>query len=390
MNKGLKLLLSAGLGAAAMYYFDSAHGRYRRAVARDGLARASRQAQHELDAARRDARNRARGLAARLRSVFDVQSPDDTVLMARVRACLGRVVSHPGSIHVQANDGVVELTGLILRDEVPLLMSCVRRVPGVADVHNALEVHAEPGRVPGLQGNPPRRTGQHSELMQARWSPAVRVTAALAGAVMALRGLGRHGAARTLTAQAGPLLVARAVTNVQIRRLFGIGEPAHWVEVHKHLRIQAPVEKVFELWNDFDNLPSLMIHVLRVRRLDTDRWHWTVGGPRGLPMEFDVRVTEHEPNRLLAWHSEPGAFMEHAGRVQFLDNGDGSTSVLVTMAYTPVGGILGHALAWLAGADPKHHMDQDLLRVKTFLETGKRPHDAAVPITRLADKRALP
>jgi hypothetical protein len=36
-------------------------------------------------------------------------------------------------------------------------------------------------------------------------------------------------------------------------------------------------------------------------------------------------------------------------------------------------------VATLFGADPKAEMDADLLRMKTMIETGRRPHDAARP-----------
>jgi uncharacterized membrane protein len=69
--------------------------------------------------------------------------------------------------------------------------------------------------------------------------------------------------------------------------------------------------------------------------------------------------------------------VQHAGRVFFHDNGDGSTTVEIQMVYNPVVGAIGHAVAWLLGADPKRQMHDDLLRMKTFLETGKPPRDAA-------------
>ena len=51
--------------------------------------------------------------------------------------------------------------------------------------------------------------------------------------------------------------------------------------------------------------------------------------------------------------------------------------MLVTMSYTPPAGALGHAVARLFGADPKSGLNDDLLRMKVFLETGRRAHDAA-------------
>ena len=47
------------------------------------------------------------------------------------------------------------------------------------------------------------------------------------------------------------------------------------------------------------------------------------------------------------------------------------------MSYSPPGGALGHAVAKFFGADPKSEMDEDLMRLKAALETGKTPRDAA-------------
>jgi uncharacterized membrane protein len=47
------------------------------------------------------------------------------------------------------------------------------------------------------------------------------------------------------------------------------------------------------------------------------------------------------------------------------------------MSYTPPAGVVGHAVAKLLGSDPKSQLDQDLMRLKSTLETGKAPRDAA-------------
>ena len=69
MNDALKLLLTAGLGATAMYYFDPARGRYRRAMVRDQLVHASHKAQRGIGVIGRDTRNRLLGSAAQMRSI---------------------------------------------------------------------------------------------------------------------------------------------------------------------------------------------------------------------------------------------------------------------------------------------------------------------------------
>jgi uncharacterized membrane protein len=47
------------------------------------------------------------------------------------------------------------------------------------------------------------------------------------------------------------------------------------------------------------------------------------------------------------------------------------------MSYNPPAGVVGHAVASLFGRDPKQDLDADLMRMKSFIETGVAPHDAA-------------
>ncbi len=80
---------------------------------------------------------------------------------------------------------------------------------------------------------------------------------------------------------------------------------------------------------------------------------------------------------MLAWRTEGDAAVQHGGVVRFIGNDDGTTTVDVKLAYNPPGGVPGHVVARLLGADPRHQMDDDLLRMKTFLETGRAPRYAA-------------
>lgn len=381
MNNTLKLLLSTGLGAATMYYFDPSRGRYRRALVRDQVVHQGHKARHGVDVVGRDTRNRTVGFVARLQSLLDRGQPDDVVLVERVRSCLGRMVSHPHSIKVEAKDGVVTLSGPILEDEVPLLIDCALGVPGVRDFRNELDVRAEPGSVPGLQGSPRQRPGTRASFMQENWSPTARALAGLAGLLAVFQGFGQRDIAGKIVGSAGLMVLIRAITNLEMRRLFGIGVPRHAVDVQKTIRIHAPVEEVFRLWDNYENFPLFMRHVRQVHRIQTgedkERWRWTVTGPTGTELQFDSVLVGREENKLLAWRSEGGSFVQHAGRIRFQSNDDGSTTAEVRMVYNPVAGAMGHAIAWLLGADPKHQMDDDLLRMKSYLETGKLPRDAA-------------
>src|SRR5690606_32689050 len=145
------------------------------------------------------------------------------------------------------------------------------------------------------------RSGRRSAFMQQNWSPTARAIGGLAGIAATLWGLNRRGGA--LVSGAGLVLLGRALTNLELRRLFGLGDQSFAVNVQKSIRIQAPIETVYRVWTDFEQMPSFMKHVVHVRPLRSregeheDRWRWTVQTPGGFQFTFDSVVTERDENR---------------------------------------------------------------------------------------------
>jgi hypothetical protein len=151
MNKNFSLLTGFALGAAFMYALDPGAGRRRRALVKDRFTRIAHKAGDGLDAAARDWSNRAAGSVAEARRRFRSDQPADDVLVERVRAELGRIISHPRAIDVEARNGTVRLCGPILTHEVSSLLRTVESVPGVRNIDNQLEPHDQPGNIPSLQ-----------------------------------------------------------------------------------------------------------------------------------------------------------------------------------------------------------------------------------------------
>ena len=179
----------AAVGAGAMALLDPGQGAYRRSLIRNQLVRASHKTAAGLDALARDAANRARGVAAEARSAMRRDLVGTRKLEQRVRAELGRVVSHPRAIHVTASDdGCVFLTGPILRQEADQVIAAVRSVRGVCDVEDRLDRHDSPAGVPSLQGGR-TRPGRRSALLQESWSPTTKALVCMAGTALAA-GLG--------------------------------------------------------------------------------------------------------------------------------------------------------------------------------------------------------
>ena len=372
-----KLIMAAGIGAGLMYILDPQAGRRRRVHLRDKILRGKHVTSDAMDTTARDLRNRSLGFIAQMRSFLTREEAEGAVLVERVRSQMGGSVSHPGAIHVEATDSKVILSGDILAAEVNELLKRVRSVRGVHEVENRLSVHEEPGNIPSLQGTPSRRrTGKRFELLQSNWSPAARLLTGMAGGSLTLLGIMRSRGLSKMTAMtSGLTLLARAVTNTELRELLGLGSTDRWVDIRKTIRIDAPVESVFETMSNPENFPHFMKNVQKVERTGEDRYHWRVSGPGGVPVEWDSMMTSITKNEELAWKTESGSTVEHEGRIRFHANPDGTTTLEVHLRYNPMAGKVGHVVASLFGSDPKSQMDEDLLRAKSYIETGRESRD---------------
>jgi len=367
----------AVVGVALMYFLDPNSGRRRRARTRDKVVHAARLVNEGAKVTARDTVHRAQGAWAEAKRLFNPEEElGDEALAGRVRAALGRMVSHPHAIEVTAGGGHVTLMGPILSYEVRPLLKAVRRVAGVRAVSDQLTVYNEPGDVPALQGGEPR-TGERFELLQENWSPTARVAVGGVGAALMLAATQARGALSALLGVSGGALVARAATNRDMASLLGFG--SRGIAVQKTIYVAAPVERVFEFWTDYQNFPRFMHHVRDVRQLADNRSHWVVAGPAGVPVQWTAEVTGLIPGELIEWRSVSESDVRHEGEVRFVGTTDGGTRISVRLSYLPPAGAFGHAVATMFGADPKSEMDADLLRMKSMIETGHAPHDAVQP-----------
>jgi uncharacterized membrane protein len=367
------LLIGAAVGSAAMYLLDPEHGRRRRALLRDQAVRAQSDVRDVLDAGKRDLSNRATALSGRVRSLFRRRKATDDVLAQRVRSKMGRYVAHPGAVEVTAAGGQVELSGSILSHEHSDLIDAISQVEGVTDVIDRLSVYETAEGISELQGGRPRR-GERAGILRDDWAPATRVAAGAAGTTLALLAL-RGGFRGLLYGTAGALLLLRSSTNKPLRTLAGMSNEGA-VDIEKTIQINAPIEQAFEYLANYENFPQFMRNVHSVGTRPDGRSHWVVAGPLGTKVEFESYVIDLTPNESIEWCSVEGSPVRHTGSIR-LQPSEAGTRVHIRMSYTPPAGVLGHAVAKLFGADPKTELDEDMMRLKSTLETGKPPRDAA-------------
>lgn len=221
------------------------------------------------------------------------------------------------------------------------------------DVHNRMR-----GVVARVRGSRPTRPVQRRFMSQG--TPERRIAEGGVGALAALWGLARGGLAGIGGLVGGGYLLACA----------GVPRQQGAIVVQKTLTVDVPIEQVFEFWSRFENFPRFMEHVIEVGSIGGSS-HWRVKGPMGAIVEWNAEITKLVPNRVIAWQSIAGSTVRHHGEVHFERIGDRATRISIHMAYAPPGGPLGHAVAGFLLGDPKTLMDDDLLRLKTLLESGK-------------------
>jgi uncharacterized membrane protein len=304
----------------------------------------------------------------------DQGDADNRVLTARVRERLGRAVSHPGAIVVMAYNGHVRLAGDVLAHEREALLQTVRVVPGVHEVEDRLDAHETATGVPSLQGRGKAREQQNAM----RVTPAAGMGMLAGGSLLGLFALMRRGSPRLLLTAAGVALVTGGLRGGRLGSRTSMQAGGQAIDVHKSIHVNAPCEQVFDLWSRYETFPRFMSNIKEVRDLGNGRSHWVVSGPAGATVEWDAITTESRRPDMLSWQSEPNASVQTSGSVRFRPDGDG-TRVSVHLRYSPPGGAVGHALAAMFAKDPKQQMDEDLLRMKSFIESGRPPGDAARP-----------
>ena len=363
------LLVTVGLGAGLMYFFDPQQGNRRRALVRDQINRWISDLDYSIDKGRQDLRNRTRGVLSEMTARLSDQGAPDWILEERVRSNLGRIPSNTHSIDVRADGGFIHLSGPALREDRDDILKAAARTRGVYGVEDELHLIDNPQDIPSLQSGASMHSQAGSQTQPQNWSPATRLLSGVGGSLLTLYGLRRSGLTKPLLSTAGLIITARSVTNMDTRSLLGVGGE-NLIKVRKSINIDAPIDEVYQFWHDFENFKLFMNHVKEIT-VNDDVSTWKVAGPAGSTVEFQSHVTREIPNESIAWESLPDSQVKTAGFVRFEPNRDGGTRVSIQMEYLPPAGVVGHAVAQLFGVDPRQAMNDDLIRLKSLLETGK-------------------
>lgn len=218
-------------------------------------------------------------------------------------------------------------------------------------------------------GNQVRAWTDHLSDVFGSRSPTLTNSALLGTGALSVVGLVRRSPAAALLGLGVLAVLLRSDRGRHLLDSLRHRGAASQVEVENSIHIDASPKEVFDAWSEVENFPRFMSHVTEVRDLGHRRSHWVVRGPGGLEYAWNAVMTEQSRPDRLSWRSEPGSKIEQEGTVSFEPSGNG-TRVTVSMRYSPPAGALGHGIARMLGADPQRQMDDDLERMKQFIERG--------------------
>jgi len=341
------------LGAIAMYIADPVQGRRRRALIQDKLTHVTHSTSRLMDQTLHDAHNRWSGLQAsamRMISPRQAKPIDDHVLEARVRSRLGRAMSHMRDVEVHAHQGAVTLSGNLDSEEQEKVFRLVAAIPGVESVVGPMEMHTEKMSSFGAR------------------SPLWIAGAAGAG-FLTWYALTRRQPLGLLAAATGLGLMSRGDAGARRSAVKLIAHGAQGYEAERTVDIAASPDVVFDVWSRYENFPHFMSQVTEVRDLGHNRSHWIVQGSEGQDVEWDSVLTASERPHRLAWRSEPNASVDHEGVVLLEPAGKG-TRATVRLFWRPPPSASGDTVAVLSAADSERLLEDDLHRMKEFIERG--------------------
>jgi uncharacterized membrane protein len=142
-----------------------------------------------------------------------------------------------------------------------------------------------------------------------------------------------------------------------------------WLEHSVQVEVEAPIELVWSLWSDLEQMPRWMKWIDSVKILEDDpelsRWKLATGG---LEFSWLSRILKQIPQQIIQWESVDG--LPNRGAIRFYDRGDNSI-VKLTVSYA-IPGILGKLMDSLfLGRAVESSLEADLERFRAYALNAK-------------------
>ncbi|MFM7424019.1 MAG: SRPBCC family protein [Elainella sp.] len=116
---------------------------------------------------------------------------------------------------------------------------------------------------------------------------------------------------------------------------------AYWLEHTVQIEVAVPIERVWALWSDLEQMPRWMKWIDSVQvnpeNPDLSRWKLASGG---FEFSWQSHITKLVQHQIIQWESVDG--LPNRGAIRFYDRGD-HTVVKMTVAYA-IPEILGRVI----------------------------------------------
>ncbi|HEX8559219.1 MAG TPA: SRPBCC family protein [Pyrinomonadaceae bacterium] len=137
------------------------------------------------------------------------------------------------------------------------------------------------------------------------------------------------------------------------------------------VEVDAPVERVFDLFADFEAAPRWVGGVRGVRRVGRRTFLWVAETALGLDVEWEAEVVVFAPDRRVVWRSVGGDVRADCEAV-FSVTPEGTTLVRVVRGFETPGGRSGRDVARFFGRRPGEQLEEDLARFRRLAERTRR------------------
>lgn len=148
-----------------------------------------------------------------------------------------------------------------------------------------------------------------------------------------------------------------------------------WLEHTVQVEVDAPIDLVWRLWSDLEQMPRWMKWIESVSVLeenpDLSRWKLASGG---FNFNWLSKITKLEPHQLIQWQSVNG--LPNGGAIRFYDR-KGSSIVKLTVSYS-IPGIIGRLMDGLfLGRIVESTLEADMNRFREYALAAKTTQQAS-------------
>ena len=107
---------------------------------------------------------------------------------------------------------------------------------------------------------------------------------------------------------------------------------ADWLEHSVHVDVDVPIEEVWQLWSDLEQMPKWMKWISSVEMSpdDPEISNWKLE-TNGLSFSWKSRINKKIPRQIIQWESVDG--LPNKGAIRFYGRKDNTSTVKMTIAY---------------------------------------------------------